>query len=117
MVIKMTKDGNTAWLIGLIEREIASYRYYRPYNQWKRYPVRMTENGGDDYYEREDTLTQNYADAASAYYKFGRNELYIGQGIEKALEMMENRYGLDFAQLEADYTDRTFGHDEDDDNY
>lgn len=31
--------------------------------------------------------------------------------------MMENRYDLNFAQLEADYTDRTFGHDEDDDNY
>lgn len=51
------------------------------------------------------------------YYKFGHNELYIGQGIEKALEMMESRYGLDFAQLEADYTERTFGHDEEDDNY
>lgn len=113
----MTKDENTAWLIGLIEREIASYRYYRPHDQWKRYPVRMTENGDDDYYEREDALTQNYADAVSAYYKFGYNELYIGQGIEKALEMMENRYDLNFAQLEADYTDRTFGHDEDDDNY
>ena len=113
----MTKDENTAWLIGLIEREIAPYRYYRPRDLWKRYPVRMTDGGGDNYYEKEDALTQDYADAVSVYYKFGHNELYIGQGIEKALEMMESRYGLDFAQLEADYTERTFGHGEEDDNY
>ncbi len=33
-------------------------------------------------------------------YKFGSNELFIGKGIIKALEYIEERYGIDFCQLE-----------------
>lgn len=82
----MTKDENTAWLIGLIEREIASYRYYRPHDQWKRYPVRMTENGDDDYYEREDALTQNYADAVSRTTNLATTNCILGKESKKLLK-------------------------------
>lgn len=33
-------------------------------------------------------------------YKFGSNELFIGIGLIKALDYLENRYGLDFNALE-----------------
>lgn len=36
-------------------------------------------------------------------YKFGANELFIGQGLIKVLEYLEDRYGLDFNELEKNY--------------
>ena len=33
-------------------------------------------------------------------YRFGANELMIGQGIIKTMEFLESRYGLDFNELE-----------------
>lgn len=33
-------------------------------------------------------------------YRFGSNELYIGRGIMNVLSYLENRYGLNFNQLE-----------------
>ena len=33
-------------------------------------------------------------------YKFGSNELFIGLGIIHVLEFLENRYGLDFNEME-----------------
>ncbi|WP_394027500.1 hypothetical protein [Desulfovibrio falkowii] len=36
----------------------------------------------------------------SMHYKFGANSLYIGRAIFKVLRMLEERYGLDFSELE-----------------
>lgn len=36
-------------------------------------------------------------------YKFGSNHLYIGRGIENILTFIENRYGIDFDELETNY--------------
>ena len=33
-------------------------------------------------------------------YKFGSNELFIGKGLQNVLNYLEDRYGLDFAELE-----------------
>ena len=33
-------------------------------------------------------------------YKFGSNELYIGKGMINVLEYLEDRYGIDFNQME-----------------
>jgi len=33
-------------------------------------------------------------------YKFGSNELFIGLGLVKALDYLEERYGIDFSALE-----------------
>lgn len=36
------------------------------------------------------------------YYKFGANEMHIGYGIKHVLEELEDLYGLDFVELEAE---------------
>lgn len=36
-------------------------------------------------------------------YKFGSNHLYIGEGLAQVLLALENRYDLDFNQLEEEY--------------
>lgn len=33
-------------------------------------------------------------------YKFGSNELFIGQGIIKLLDYLQNRYDVDFSEME-----------------
>ena len=38
-------------------------------------------------------------------YKFGSNELYVGQGLINVLEYLENRYGLNFEELEKHVSD------------
>ena len=40
------------------------------------------------------------ADVSSLRYKFGSNELFIGAGIIDVLDFLEERYGIDFAELE-----------------
>lgn len=101
----MTEDENTAWLISMLENEVAGYRFYTPRQQWIRYPVQMHDSSTDRYYERRDTArTTNYKDAVSKYYEFGYNEFYIGQAIERVLQVLENRYDLDFSSLEEEYS-------------
>ena len=39
-------------------------------------------------------------------YKFGSNELFIGKGLIHILEYLEDRYGLDFNELENQVSDR-----------
>lgn len=36
-------------------------------------------------------------------YKFGSNHLYIGEAIYKILDMMQDRYGIDFSAMEAEH--------------
>lgn len=54
-------------------------------------------NGILDIYENEEELIE-----AVTYmkYRFGSNELFIGRGLQNILEYIENRYDLDFAELE-----------------
>ena len=39
-------------------------------------------------------------------YKFGSNNLYIGEAIYRVLEMMQTRYGLNFNEMEEKYQTR-----------
>ena len=39
-------------------------------------------------------------DASSLRYKFGSNELFIGAGIIDVLDFLEERYNIDFVELE-----------------
>lgn len=48
----MIEDENTAWLISMLESEMAEYRHYTPCKQWSRYPVQMYNSSTDRYYER-----------------------------------------------------------------
>lgn len=45
-----------------------------------------------------DNITEK--DVKQMRYRFGANELYIGEGIVNVLEYLEKRYNLDFNQLE-----------------
>ena len=111
----MTKDENTAWLISMLENEVAGYRFYTPRQQWIRYPVQMHDSSTGRYYERRDAArTTNYKDAVSKYYEFGHNQLYIGQAVERILQILENRYDLDFSSLEEQYYYEHFDDDIDD---
>lgn len=113
-----TENENTAWLISWLESQVAEYPYYRPYDTWRRYPVNMTEDGGNDYHKKRGiAATTNYKDARSKYYEFGYNELYIGQAIEKILGLLEKRYNLDFGELEEECYSIQYGlYDDDDDD-
>ena len=42
--------------------------------------------------------------------EFYYNQLYIGRGIERMLQQLETRYGLNFSELEKEYTARNSGH-------
>jgi hypothetical protein len=67
------------------EGEIQKYRGKLPY----------TKSSSGEYEEcvlGEDTYE-------SAHYAFGANELYMLQGIRKALEKIEKRFGIDFDEL------------------
>lgn len=93
-----------------------------------RYPVRVSLNGNKNvsrdkvnYKVHEELLYRTYfnrttnewvtepfykpsTDMASIidtmYYAFGAHYLYIGDGLVKILEFLENRYGINFNQLE-----------------
>lgn len=111
----MNRDENTAWLISWLESEISEYTYYRPHHTWIRYPVHMTKDGGDKTYERRDNaVTTNYKDARSKCYEFGYNEFYIGQAIEWILTKLEQRYDLDFSELEENCYSPQYGLDDND---
>lgn len=48
----------------------------------------------------------------SMFYKFGYNELQIGMALTNMLEFLENRYGLNFNELENKKWDEAHKDDE-----
>lgn len=112
--MKLTKE--TCDLIAELEFQIGRECYNpKSYDGWNdiegcsfRYPInvpnedgRMTKIRGrinDTYMILSETLTPDAV--RSMKYKFGSNELYIGQGLINVLEYLEDRYGLDFERLE-----------------
>ncbi|MDD6824858.1 MAG: hypothetical protein PUE12_01855 [Oscillospiraceae bacterium] len=73
-----------------------------------RYPINFPNKEGE-YRKIRSKITDSYiveSDDISAdtveymKYKFGSNELYIGKGIISILEYLEERYSLDFNELE-----------------
>lgn len=74
-----------------------------------RYPINLPDDNGN-YKKIRGNLNKSYLVAPEDItpssvtfmkYKFGSNELYIGKGILKVMEFLENRYGIDFNELEA----------------
>lgn len=85
------------------------------YNGWTndwgadfRYPV--TVDGRGKYRNTIESLGLEPEDLGDIYYKFGANELHVGFGIKHLLEELEERYGLDFAKLEAEYKAKQKSH-------
>lgn len=113
----MKIDKNIAELICALEYEIGNQTYNpKSYNGWTgeegceyKYPVNYCKTP-DDLQEKRLTKTKtriNYIDAEcvnTMRYAFGANHLYIGDGIVEALEYLEERYGIDFNELEEKRT-------------
>ena len=103
-------------VIADLEYEIGS-QCYNPnsYDGWNevegcdfRYPINIPNQDGDYTKIRLNINESSLIDRKNINsktipfikYKFGSNELYIGQGIINVLEYLENRYGIDFNELE-----------------
>lgn len=104
-------------VVAEIEYRIGS-ECYNPnsYDGWNdiegcdfRYPINIPDENGNYTKIRgniatsrllnPDCLTPNAVNYMK--YKFGSNQLYIGKGIIKALEYLEERYGISFNELEG----------------
>ena len=92
---------------------------YTPMEDFYRYPVRMKMNNNEQgrgtkiqgkvhnhinfWTEKGVKRSQMLSTPdiiSSMYYPFGPFELYIGNGLVKVLEFLEQRYGIDFNELE-----------------
>lgn len=113
----MKLDSNMIKLIAHLEWLIGS-ECYNPnsYDGWNdiegcsfRYPINVPMEDGRYVKVRSninDTVMLNEKDITSSSieymkYKFGSNELFIGQGLIKIMEYLELRYGIDFNELET----------------
>ena len=112
--MKLSKD--LCNVIAEIEYLIGS-ECYNPnsYDGWNdvegcefRYPIKIRKQNGEFIKVKTNInstallSTEDITTEAIRYmkYKFGSNELFIGLGIIHSLEFLENRYGLDFNELE-----------------
>lgn len=67
-----------------------------------RYPVYILQNKESGLFTKT-KLRIEYAAPDSIQtmkYKFGSNHLFIGDGLVSILDMLENRYGINFNELE-----------------
>lgn len=115
----MKLDKNIISALADMEQIIGSECYNpRSYDGWNgiegkefRYPVTFSfDNGGES---KTRLNIKHYFDVIDAEleeetirhmkYKFGSNELYVGQGLIKVLEYLEKRYGIDFNELEKEH--------------
>lgn len=73
-----------------------------------RYPINVPLNE-NEYIKLRGSITNSYSfdqrkltpnTVKYMKYKFGANELFIGLGLIKVLEYLEERYNLDFNELE-----------------
>lgn len=116
----MKLDKQMCALIADLEFIIGS-ECYNPnsYDGWNniegcafRYPINIPNSKGNyikiktninkTLFINEDVITPNAI--SHMKYKFGSNELHIGRGIIKLLESLEERYNIDFNELEKGTT-------------
>lgn len=67
-----------------------------------RYPVTVVRKDGSYYKERGFVHDASKEEVESLKYTFGANTLYIGHALVKILDELEERYNLDFNELEKD---------------
>ncbi len=64
-----------------------------------RYPVTYTGKDGEEHKTRIRIQDVDKNGINSIRYKFGSNNLFIGSGLFKVLQYLENRYDLSFDEL------------------
>lgn len=94
-----------AWLISLLEDKVAenTYNQYNNYGRggWYRYPINYKDlHDGKIYKWDNRAVYVNSEVVESMRYDFGENQLYIGYALNDVLDYLENRYHLDFTELE-----------------
>lgn len=115
--MKLTKD--MCNLIADLEYAIGSECYNpKAYDYWNdvrgcdyRYPVSIVNEDGEFVKVRTNINSTYFFDQEELEpeslkymkYKFGTNELFIGLGIINMLNLLEERYGLNFEELERQY--------------
>ena len=68
-----------------------------------RYPVHIHKSIEDEMWKFRGKVYGCVSDDIyTMKYKFGSNHLFIGNGLVNALNMLENRYGIDFNELEEE---------------
>lgn len=103
--MKQTKD--MAELISSLEHIIGNHCYnpnsYDGYTGIEgkqfRYPVNVYQNDEARRYRGKISPLEP-SEINSIKYHFGSNHLYIGKGLVDILEFLEDRYGIDFNELE-----------------
>ncbi len=106
--MKLTKK--TIELICELE-EIIGEQCYNPnsYDGWTleegrsfRYPVTYDDSDGEEYKGRCNLKAYiNKDNLHTMRYKFGSNNIFIGNAVRKVLERLENKYNLDFNELSS----------------
>lgn len=65
-----------------------------------RYPVTFDDKAGNEYKRKYDlNACINKDNLHTMRYKFGSNNLFIGNAIVKVLERLEQKYGINFDEL------------------
>ena len=78
-----------------------SYDGYRDeYGCWFRYPVHVRDEDGSQWKYRGAISEISAETVDSMHYKFGTNRLYIGDALVAVLRFLEDRYDIDFNELE-----------------
>lgn len=113
----MELDQQTSELVSRIEYMIGSQCYnpnsYDGFHEVTgrsfRYPVTFSTEASGSEMKTRSRVPSFYADSVTPEmvrtmkYKFGSNELFIGEAIIEVLEMLEGRYSIDINQLETLY--------------
>ena len=73
--------------------------YTNEYGAKFRYPVNYLDDKGEIKKTKYDKPNLDFEKVDQMHYKFGANQLYIGAGIIRVLNELENRYGIDFTEL------------------
>ena len=93
--------------ISILERQVAWMTWNTRWKQAIRYPVNMINPDTDEWEEYKEfapCCDEKYI--SSMYYKFGYNELQIGNALLNIMSRLEQRYEIDFAELEEQYRNR-----------
>jgi hypothetical protein len=97
----MYKSENVMKLISELECIVANCYHNKQKRGgfYFRYPVKYIKNGTD--YECKNKIPKPEAvELGTMRYEMGANQLYIGHALFKVLEYLEDRYDLDFDDLE-----------------
>ena len=111
--IKMERTQNIADLVAELEYRIADTCYnpnsYDGYTGEEgcefRYPVWVHQNGQQNKFHGT-IKNLKPEEIGTIKYKFGSNHLFIGDGLVKVLDYLENRYHIDFNKLEQKHKDQ-----------